>query len=309
MKAVFLLSSIFSVLALLVIAVFLMARGIPAISKIGLGEFFGTRWSIGDRVFGILPMLVGSVYVTALATVFGVTLGLFTAIFLYKFCPKRIAGAVRQMVNLLAGIPSVVFGLFGMMTVVPAFRSLARSAHLGTDGYGILSASVILAIMIMPTIVSLSLDALHAVPKENFEGALALGASKERAVFSVMVPSAKSGIFAAVVLSLGRALGETMAVLMVIGNSPAMPTGLFQSVRTLTSNIAQGAMELSGDAFEALIATGVVLFVFTLLINVGFNLLKNYDKDKKRKKKAQKAEAANEVKETAEAGETVDENV
>jgi phosphate transport system permease protein len=285
MKAVFLLASVFSVLALLLITLFLFVRGMPALANVGFFKFvFGTKWSTADpknQSFGVLPMIVGTLYVTALATLIGVTVGLFTAIFLYKFCPKKLAAVIRQLINLLAGIPSVVFGLFGLVVIVPAFQSVSPTAI----GEGPLAASLILSIMILPTIVSITLDALHAVPKANFEGALALGASKERATFSVMLPAAKSGVFAAVVLAIGRVIGETMAVIMVIGGSTDMPNGsLFQSISTLTSSIATGAMDATGGVLDAKIATGVVLFVFTLIINVSFSLLKNRNKDKKRKK-------------------------
>ena len=175
------------------------------------------------------------------------------------------------MIQLLAGIPSVIYGLFGMIIIVPFLRDYISPNGVG---YGILSASLVLSVMILPTIVSVSLDALNAVPKSYYEGALALGATSEQSVFRIMIPAAKSGILAAVVLSIGRAIGETMAVIMVIGGSPVMPESIFQSVRTLTANIAMGAAELSGDAATALVATGVVLFVFTLLLNISFSLLK-----------------------------------
>jgi phosphate transport system permease protein len=216
-------------------------------------------------------MLVASLYVTALATLIGVTVGLFTAVCLYKFCPKQAVPAIRQMVNLLAGIPSVIYGLFGLLIIVPFLR---ENLSPNGVGYGILAAALVLSVMVLPTIVSVSLDALNAVPHSYYEGALALGATAEQSVFRVMLPAAKSGIFAAVVLSIGRAIGETMAVIMVVGGSPVMPNSLFQSVRTLTANIAMGATELTGDAETALVATGVVLFVFTLLLNLSFTLLK-----------------------------------
>lgn len=279
MKAIFLLSSVFSIFALLAICIFLFSRGIPAIADIGFFKFiFGTEWAplADEPSYGILPMIVGSIYVTALSTAIGVTMGLFTAIFLYKFCPKKAVGVIRQLINLLAGIPSVIYGLFGLLIIVPALREISSNYV----GEGILAASIILSIMIMPTVVSLSLNALNAVPVQNYEGALALGATKEQAVFKVIVPSAKSGIYASVVLSIGRAIGETMAVIMVIGGSPQMPTSLTQSVRTMTANIAMGALELSGTALEALIATGVVLFVLTLFLNVGFSLVKNKGRSK-----------------------------
>ena len=226
-------------------------------------------------------MIVTSLYVTALSVIIGVTIGLFTAIALYKFVPKKLVAPIKQMVNLLAGIPSVIYGLFGMTLIVPFMRDYVSDNGVG---YGIASASVVLAIMILPTIVSVAYDALRSVDTAYYENALALGATKEQATFKVVVPAAKSGIFAGIVLSIGRALGETMAVIMVIGGSPEMPKSIFQSVRTMTGNIAMGAMELSGDALSALIATGVVLFVFTLMLNTSFSLLKGEKREKKREK-------------------------
>lgn len=291
MRVVFLFSAIFSILALLTITIFLLASGIPFIAKTGFAEFlFGTDWSpLADNPsYGIFPMIVGSLYVTALSVVIGIGFGLMTAIALYKFCPKKLIEPLKQMINLLAGIPSVIFGSFGMTVIVPFIRDYVSPNGVG---YGILSASLVLAIMILPTIVSVSFDALTSVPETYYEGALALGASKEQTVFKVMLPAAKSGIIAATVLAIGRSIGETMAVIMVIGGSPVMPNSLFQSVRTLTANIAMGAMEMSGDALSALIATGVVLFVFTLLLNVSFGFLKrNKNDDKKAKRKKKKCE-------------------
>ncbi len=272
MRGVFLLCALFSIFALGCICVFLFASGIPFIAKTGAGNFFGMEWNLHKELYGIFPMIVASLYVTALSTAIGVTTGLFTAVALFKFCHPALISPVRQMINLLAGIPSVIFGLFGMIIIVPFLRDYVAPNGVG---YGILAASLVLSVMILPTIVSVSLDALHAVPQSYYEGALALGATSEQSVFKVILPAAKSGILAAVVLSIGRAIGETMAVIMVIGGSPKLPRGLFQSVRTLTSNIAMGATELSGDAATALVATGVVLFVFTLLLNISFSLLKN----------------------------------
>ena len=284
MRGVFLFSAIFSILALATITIFLFVSGVPFIAKTGFAEFiFGSKWAptTDNPSYGIFPMIVASLYVTALSVIIGVGIGLLTAIALYKFCPKKLIAPIRQMINLLAGIPSVIFGLFGMTIIVPFVRDYLSPTGVG---YGILSASIVLGIMILPTIVSVSLDALNSVPNSYYEGALALGATKEQATFKVMVPSAKSGILAGVVLGVGRAIGETMAVIMVIGGSPEMPKSLFQSVRTLTSNIAMGALELSGDALSALIATGVVLFVFTLILNVSFSLLKRDKQDKPKKK-------------------------
>lgn len=284
MKGIFFLSAVFSVGALITITVFLFTSGIPLISKVGFSDFiFGKEWApLADNPkYGIFPMIVTSLYVTALSVIIGVTIGLFTAIALYKFVPKKLVAPIKQMVNLLAGIPSVIYGLFGMTLIVPFMRDYVSNNGVG---YGIASASVVLAIMILPTIVSVAYDALRSVDTAYYENALALGATKEQATFKVVVPAAKSGIFAGIVLSIGRALGETMAVIMVIGGSPEMPKSIFQSVRTMTGNIAMGAMELSGDALSALIATGVVLFVFTLMLNTSFSLLKGEKREKKHKK-------------------------
>lgn len=271
MRGIFLLCAGFSVIALALICIYLFATGLPFISNVGLSNFFGTVWNLHSESYGILSMIVASLYLTALSTVIGVSIGLFTAICLHRFCHKKLISPIRQMINLLAGIPSVIYGLFGLIIIVPFLRDNVSPTGVG---YGLLSASLVVSIMILPTIVSVSLDALNAVPRSYFEGALALGATREQSVFRVVLPAAKSGILAAVVLSIGRAIGETMAVIMVIGGSPVMPTGLFQSVRTLTANIAMGATELSGDAATALVATGVVLFFFTLLLNISFSLLR-----------------------------------
>lgn len=280
MRAVFLFCAVFSVLALTAITVFLLAGGVPFIAKTGVGRFLlGTDWQpLSDNpVYGIFPMIVTTLYVTALSVVTGLGTGLLTAVCLYRFCPKRLVLPIRQMINLLAGIPSVIFGLFGMTVIVPFIRDYLSPNGVG---YGILSSSIVLGIMVLPTIVSVSLDAMQAVPESYYEGALALGATKEQATFRIMLPAAKSGILAGTVLAVGRAVGETMAVIMVIGGSPEMPKSLFQSVRTLTANISMGAMELSGDSLSALIATGVVLFVFTLVLNVSFAAMKR-DKTEK----------------------------
>ena len=285
MRGAFLFSAIFSILALATITVFLFVSGVPFITKTGFAKFiFGSNWSplSNNPSFGILPMIVASLYVTAISVIFGIGIGLLTAIALYKFCPKKLVAPIRQMINLLAGIPSVIFGLFGMTVIVPFVRDYISPTGVG---YGIFSASVVLGIMILPTIVSVSLDSLNSVSNTYYEGALALGATKEQATFKIMLPAAKSGILAGVVLAIGRAIGETMAVIMVIGGSPEMPNSMFQSVRTLTANIAMGALELSGDALSALIATGVVLFVFTLILNVSFSLLKKDKSDKQTTKK------------------------
>ena len=280
MRGVFIFCAAFSIFALGCICVFLFANGLPFIGRIGFSNFFGTNWRINDGAYGILSMIVASLYLTALATVIGVTVGLLTAISLFKFCPKKTVPPIRQMINLLAGIPSVIYGLFGLTVIVPFLRDYVSPNGVG---FGLLAASVVVSIMILPTIVSVSLDALNAVPKNYYEGALALGATSEQSVFKVILPAAKSGILAAVVLAIGRAIGETMAVIMVVGNSPVMPRGLFQSVRTMTANIALGATELHGDAATALVSTGVVLFAFTLLLNISFSLLRGTGRSARRR--------------------------
>jgi len=280
MRGVFTFCAAFSIIALGCICVFLFAEGAPFIGRIGFVNFFGTTWHLNSEAYGILSMIVASLYVTALSTIIGITIGLFTAISLFKFCPKKAVAPIRQMISLLAGIPSVIYGLFGLIIIVPFLRDYISPNGIG---YGILAASLVLSMMILPTIVSVSLDALNAVPKSYYEGALALGATSEQSVFRVILPAAKSGIFAAVVLAIGRAIGETMAVIMVIGNSPAMPKGLFQSVRTMTANIALGAKELTGDPQTALVATGVVLFFFTLLLNISFSLLRGGEKRERKR--------------------------
>ena len=273
MRGIFLFCAVFSIIALGCICVFLFATGAPFIAKVGPANFFGVKWHLESKSYGIMAMIIASLYLTALATAAGAAVGIFTAVGLYRFCPVKLIAPIRQLINLLAGIPSVIFGLFGLMIIVPFLRDYISPNNMG---FGLLAASIVLSVMILPTIVSVSLDALNAVPKSYYEGALALGATCEQSVFKAVLPAAKSGIFAAVALSVGRAIGETMAVIMVIGNpnSPAVPKSLFQPVRTLTANIATGALELGGDDKTALIATGAVLFLFTLLLNISFSLLK-----------------------------------
>jgi len=279
MKATFFMCAFFSLFSLLLIMLYLFMNGIPFISKIGFSNFvFGTLWAPLSDVasYGIFNMIIATLYVTALSTLFGGTLGVFTAIALYKFIPKKFVRIISQLINLLAGIPSVIYGLFGMRFVVPFVRDYISNNGVG---YGIFSTSLVLGIMILPTIVSISLDSLNSVSSKFYEGALALGATKEIAVFKIMVPAAKSGIFASIILGTGRALGETMAVIMIIGGSPQFPSSIFESVRTLTSNIAMGANELSGDALSALIASGVILFVFSLMLNISFSLIESKKKE------------------------------
>ena len=267
MKVVFLMTACVSILAVALICLFLFVNGVPAIQKIGLFEFLGgTTWKASSDKFGILPMILGSVYVTAGALVIGVPIGILTAVFLARFCPKRLYKPLKAGVDLLAGIPSVVYGFFGLCVLVPLTQDL-----FGGSGSSILTASVLLGIMILPTIIETSESALQAVPNKYYEGALALGATHERSVYRTIVPAAKSGITAGVILGVGRAIGETMAVIMVAGNQARIPTSILKGVRTMTANIVLEMGYAAELHREALIATGVVLFVFILLLNLCFS--------------------------------------
>jgi len=273
MQAVFMVSALASILAVALISIFLFAYGIPAIAEIGpLNFLFGQEWSPVDTPpsFGILPMILGSLYVTAGAIIIGVPIGVLAAVFMAKICPKAIYKPLKSGIDLLAGIPSVIYGFFGMVTIVPAIRNM-----FGGNGNSILSASILLGMMILPTIIGITESSLRAVPEETYDGAVALGASHERTVFHVILPAAKSGVLTAIILGVGRAIGETMAVIMVAGNQARMPDGLLKGIRTLTANIVL-EMGYAGQGLHrgALIATGVVLFVFILIINLSFSLLR-----------------------------------
>ena len=270
-EIIFLIAAGFSILAVLLICLFLFANGIPAMHKIGLTNFmFGTKWKPGNDLYGIFPMIAGSLYVTAGAILTGVPVGLMTAIFLSKFCPAWLHKMLKPAIDLLAGIPSVVYGFFGLMVIVPFVRNV-----FGGNGSSILTASLLLGMMILPTIISVSETALNAVPQSYYEGSRALGATHERSVFLTMLPAAKSGIMAGIILGIGRAIGETMAVIMVAGNQARLPDSVLKGVRTLTANIVIEMGYATDLHRESLIATGVVLFVFILLINLSFNLVKN----------------------------------
>ena len=273
MQGVFLIAACVSILAVALICIFLFANGIPAIGKIGVGNFLlGTEWRPLKEIFGIFPMIVGSLYVTAGAILFGVPIGLLCAIFMARFCPKKLYKVLKPLVDLLAGIPSIVYGFFGLMVLVPLMQDL-----FGGSGKGILTASLLLGIMILPTIISVSESSIRAVPESYYEGALALGATRERSVFAAILPAAKSGILAGVILGVGRAIGETMAVVMIAGNQPILPTSILSGVRTMTANVVLEMGYAQDLHREALIATAVVLFVFILLINISFSLLKRRD--------------------------------
>ena len=274
MEILFFICACVSVLCVALICIFLFANGIPAIGKIGVGNFLlGDIWKPGSNQYGIFAFIIGSIYVTAGAILIGVPIGVLTAAFMAKFCPKKLYRPLKAGVELLAGIPSVIYGFFGLMVIVPFVREQFRDSF-GGNGLSILTAAVLLGLMILPTIINVSEAAIRAVPDKYYQGALALGATHERSVFRTVLPAAKSGIMAGIVLGIGRAIGETMAVIMVVGNQPRMPKGIFEGARTLTANLVIEMGYATGLHREALIATGVVLFVFILLINSLFSLLK-----------------------------------
>ena len=274
MQGVFFIAACTSVLAVALICVFLFANGIPAMKEIGFMEFLtGERWKPTNEIFGILPMIMGSIYVTAGAIILGVPIGILTSVFMAKYCPKKIYPVLKGATELLAGIPSVVYGFFGLVVLVPLIRDICQKFHWGGNGSSILTASILLGMMILPTIIGVTESAIRSVPAHYYEGALALGATHERSIFSVVLPAAKSGVVAGIVLGIGRAIGETMAVIMVAGNQARMPAGIVRGVRTLTANTVLEMGYAAGLHREALIATAVVLFVFILLINLSVSLL------------------------------------
>ena len=270
MHLLFFLSAGVSIAGVMLICIFLFSGGIPAIHEIGVQEFLlGKVWKPSSDLYGIFPMIIGSLYVTAGAIAVGVPIGLLTAIFLAFFCPGRIYRFLKPAVDLLAGIPSVVYGFFGLMVIVPFIRNT-----FGGSGTSWLAASLVLGIMILPTVIGVSEAALRAVPKSYYEGSLALGATHERSVFRTMLPAAGSGVLSAIILGVGRAVGETMAVIMVAGNQAVMPSSLTKGLRSLTANIVLEMGYATDLHREALIATAVVLFVFVLLINLSFSAVK-----------------------------------
>ena len=268
-KFLFAAAALFSVLAVVVISLFLFASAFPTIKEIGPINFlFGKIWKPSNDIYGIFPMIVGSVYVTGISILIGVPLGLFTALYMTYFAPKRLYRVMKPAVELLAGIPSIVYGFFGLMVLVPLFRSIFGS------GKSIMTASVLLSFMILPSIITVSESSLRALDNSLLEGALALGDTKEKAVFRVMVPAASSGILSSVILGVGRSIGETMAVVMVAGNQPRIPGGVLDGVRTMTANIVLEMGYATDLHREALIATGAVLFVFVLILNLSFSLIR-----------------------------------
>lgn len=274
MKIVFLICACISIAAVVMICGFIFASGVPAIKEIGVFNFlFGTSWKPSQGLFGIGPMIIGSIYVTAGAMIIGVPLGILVAVFLAKYCPKSLYKVIKPLVNLMSGIPSIIYGFFGMVVIVPVVQNL-----FGTFGKGILTASVLLGMMILPTIINTVETSISAVPESYYEGALALGASKERSIFKTVIPAATSGIMSGIILGMGRAIGETMAVVMVCGNQAIMPDSILSGARTLTSNIVLEMAYASGLHQDALIGTAVVLFVFILIINLCFSLLNRRSK-------------------------------
>ena len=263
---IFLILGLITVACVLVITVYLVVSGIPAIREIGLIDFlFGEKWAStsAEAAYGILPFILTSIYGTAGAIAIGVPIGFLTAVYLAKMAPKKIKEVVGQAVSMLAGIPSVVYGLVGMMVLVPGIRKLFRIP----DGASLLASIIVLAIMILPSIIKMSVTALEAVPREYEDASLALGATPEETWFRVSVPAARSGIAAAVVLGVGRAIGEAMAVMMVAGNAANMPNSIFQSVRFLTTAVASEMSYSSGLQRQALFSIALVLFLFIMLIN------------------------------------------
>lgn len=270
MRLVFLMAACVSILAVLLICAFLFIKGVPAIGKIGVFKFLlGTTWKPSSEIYGIFPMIIASIYATAGAVIIGVPIGVLCAVFMARFCPNKLYQFLKPAINLLAGIPSIVYGFFGLVVMVPIMQDL-----FGGSGKSIVTVSVLLGIMILPTIIGVSEAAIRAVPETYYEGAIALGATHERSVFYTLVPAAKSGITAGVILGIGRAIGETMAVVMVAGNQARLPDSILSGVRTLTSNIVLEMGYSTGLHREALFATGVVLFIFILIINITFSLFR-----------------------------------
>lgn len=291
-KIVFYIAALFSIIAVAAIFVFLFIQGIPAISKIGLFNFLlGSKWDILHGIdyytsstlqgsYGIATTIIGTVYVTLFATLIGGVIGVFTAIFLSRFCPKKLKNILSQLVNLLAGIPSVIYGFFGLNVIQPLLGKFSNNG----SGTGILSVSIILAIMILPTIIAISKNSLDAVPDSYYEASRALGDSHSQSVFGAILPAAKSGIVTSIILGVGRAIGETMAVALLCGNATVFPNGMFGAFSTMTSHIVNGLGELQPNqvAFGAMVATGFVLFIFVLIINLLFQFVNRKRDDNKK---------------------------
>lgn len=275
MEGVFLISALMSVIAIIVICIFMFINGVPFIFKYGISNFLlGTDWSPSNvpASYGILPMILGSFAITLGAVIVGVPTGIFTAVFLTHFCPDWLYRFLKPAVSLMAAIPSIVYGFFGLQLLVPAMRIF------GGNGMSILTASILLGIMILPTVITLSESSIRAVPSVYYNGSVALGATHERTVMRVVLPAAKSGVISSIILGIGRAIGETMAVILVAGNQPLIPRGLTKGVRTMTTNIVLEMAYAAGEHRDALIATAVVLFIFILIINGIFAYIKRRDR-------------------------------
>lgn len=272
MKSVFIISSLVSIVSILLICIFIFRGGVPFIKEYGLKNFLlGREWkpSNSPPIYGILPMILGSFYVTLGACIVGVPIGVMTSVYMSHFSPKKIYNILKPSINLMAGIPSIVYGFFFLTVVVPIIRDI-----FGGTGMNFITASILLGVMILPTIIGISESALKAVPREYYEGSIALGASHEASIVKVVIPAAKSGILASIILGVGRAIGETMALILVAGNQARMPNGITKGFRSLTTNIVMDMSYASGTHREALIATAVVLFVFILILNGLFTIFK-----------------------------------
>lgn len=272
MKWVFIASASVSIISIIVIFYFIFEGGVPFMLDYGIGKFlFGSVWTPSNSTpqYGILPMIIGSIVITIGAIIIGVPTGVFTSVFMARFCPPKLYKILKPAVNMMAAIPSIVYGFFALRVIVPLMKN-----WVGGTGMNILTASILLGIMVLPTIIGMSESSLRAVPKSYYEGSVALGATHERSVLRVVVPAAKSGIISAVILGVGRAIGETMAVILVAGNQPRIPSSVTQGVRTMTTNIVLEMAYAAGEHREALIATAVVLFVFIIIINGAFSIVK-----------------------------------
>lgn len=263
------ISAIIAILGVILITYFIINEGYPVIQKVGLLKFItGRKWAPVQGIYGIYPMVIGSLLVTSGALVLGVPVGIGCAVFLAELAKPRIAGIIKPGIELLAGIPSVIFGLYGLVFIVPLIRRVFNN-----QGFSVLAGSIILAIMILPTIINVSESAIRSVPKDYKEASLSLGSSHWQSIKNVIVPAARSGIIAGVILGMGRAVGETMAVIMIAGNSPIVPESILSPVRTLTGNIGIEMGYAGGEHQQALFATGVVLFVFIMLLNMAANMI------------------------------------
>ena len=268
-RTLLLLSAITGILGVILITVFIVKEGLPVLNSTGLLSFLGgKKWAPTNEIFGILPMIVGSAITTLGALIIGIPVGLGCSVYLAELASERVQRILKPGIDLLAGIPSVIYGLYGMVVIVPLIRKT-----FGGSGFSILAGSIVLAIMILPTIINISTSSIKAVPKDYKEASLAMGSSHWQAIYKVILPSAKSGILAGIILGLGRAIGETMAVIMITGNTVTLPKSVLSSVRTLTGNIGIEMGYASGAHQQALFATGIVLFVFIMIINVIANSL------------------------------------